>query len=67
MAESVEHEVLEHRQGFFKGGVDHPMSDADLQKKFFANCAYGGLSGDEAAALAARASAVFDQAEVTFG
>jgi 2-methylcitrate dehydratase PrpD len=36
-------EAHEHRQGFFKGGVDHPMSDADLLQKFKANCVYGGL------------------------
>ena len=36
-------EIHEYRQGFFRGGVDHPLSAADLQRKFFANCAYGGL------------------------
>ena len=41
-----------HAQGFFKGGAEHPMSDADLQHKFFANCAHGGLAQGEAQALA---------------
>ena len=37
--------VMETRQGYFKGGADHPLSDADLQTKFFANCLHGGLRG----------------------
>ena len=45
--------VHEHHQGYFKGGVDHPMSDADLRHKFFANCAHGGLSDTQARALEA--------------
>ena len=36
--------VMEARQGYFKGGADHPLSDADLQTKFFANCLHGGLA-----------------------
>jgi len=34
--------VREARQDHFRGGVDEPMSAADLEAKFQANCAYGG-------------------------
>ena len=34
--------VREARQDHFRGGVDEPMSAADLEAKFRANCAYGG-------------------------
>ena len=47
-------EVREARQGHFRGGVEEPLSAADLEAKFRANCAYGGWSPDRAdAALAA--------------
>jgi len=36
--------VREARQDHFRGGVDEPMSAADLEAKFRANCAYGGWS-----------------------
>lgn len=52
--------VHERRQGFFKGGVDHPLSDADLRHKFRANCAVGGLDASAAQALEARVGALFD-------
>jgi 2-methylcitrate dehydratase PrpD len=56
--------VHEHRQGFFQGGVDHPLSDADLRHKFFANCAYGGLARADADALASWLDGLFTQAQV---
>jgi 2-methylcitrate dehydratase PrpD len=43
--------VREARQDHFRGGVDEPMSAADLEAKFQANCAYGGW--DHAAAARA--------------
>ncbi len=52
--------VHEHRQGFFKGGVDNPMSDADLRHKFMANCAHGGLAAGQAQALEAALLAMMD-------
>jgi 2-methylcitrate dehydratase PrpD len=52
-------EVHEHSQGYFKGGVDHPMSDADLQQKFLANCRYGKVSDVQAQALLSQLSSVF--------
>ena len=36
--------VLEHSQGFFRGGRDAPMSMEALESKFIANCLYGGWS-----------------------
>ncbi len=52
-------EVHEHHQGFFKGGVDHPMSDADLQQKFLANCRYGQVSDVQAQTLLQQLGSVF--------
>ena len=52
-------EVHEHSQGYFKGGVDHPMSDADLQQKFLANCRYGKVSDAQAQALLSQLGSVF--------
>jgi 2-methylcitrate dehydratase PrpD len=34
--------VREARQQHFRGGVDEPMSAAEIEAKFRANCAYGG-------------------------
>jgi 2-methylcitrate dehydratase PrpD len=34
--------VREARQDHFRGGVEEPLSAADLEAKFHANCAYGG-------------------------
>ncbi len=57
-------EVHEHSQGYFKGGVDHPMSDADLQQKFLANCRYGKVSDAQAQALLSQLSSVFEAGTV---
>jgi len=53
-------EVHEHRQGFFKGGVDHPMSDAELQQKFLANCRYGQVPQTQVQAILAQLLPLFD-------
>ena len=53
-------EVHEYRQDFFRGGVDHPLSDGDLRRKFFANCMYGGMMDASAQRLAAAIAVVFD-------
>ncbi len=50
----------EHRQCYFKGGIDHPLSDAELQHKFFANCAHGGLAEADAHALTRRLKTLFE-------
>nr|WP_269117381.1 MmgE/PrpD family protein [Ramlibacter monticola] len=44
-------EVLEIRQGHFRGGVEEPLSFEDLVKKFRANCGYGGVDADRAGEL----------------
>jgi 2-methylcitrate dehydratase PrpD len=40
--------IREHAQGFFRGGRDAPMSIDALEKKFIANCIYGGWSESQA-------------------
>jgi 2-methylcitrate dehydratase PrpD len=57
-------DVHEHSQGYFKGGVDHPMSDADLQQKFLANCRYGKVSDAQAQALLSQLCSVFSAGTV---
>ena len=51
--------VLEERQGFFKGGAGHPLSDADLTQKFRANCSHGGLDAAQTDAVLACVDAAF--------
>jgi 2-methylcitrate dehydratase PrpD len=57
-------QVHEHSQAYFKGGVDYPMSDADLQQKFLANCRYGKVSDAQAQALLQQLGLVFNASEV---
>jgi 2-methylcitrate dehydratase PrpD len=52
--------VLEERQGYFKGGADNPLSDADLEQKFRANCQHGGLD-------AAQTQSILDCVNAAFG
>ena len=56
--------VMEARQGYFKGGADHPLSDADLQTKFFANCLHGGVAKPRAEAMLAMIQQIFDAPQV---
>jgi 2-methylcitrate dehydratase PrpD len=56
--------VHEHRQAYFKGGTEHPLSDADLAHKFFANCAHGGMQRTEATILHGALGALFDQPRI---
>jgi 2-methylcitrate dehydratase PrpD len=58
-------QVLEQRQGFFKGGVDHPMSDADLLQKFKANCKFGGLDEVQTAAILSQVNGLFKASAVS--
>jgi hypothetical protein len=53
--------VHEQRQAYFKGGLEHPLSDEDLAFKFYANCAHGGLPRAQAEALAAGVDALFER------
>ena len=59
-------EIHEHRQDFFRGGVDHPLSEADFERKFFANCAYGGLATTGAQRLAEDVTRLFDMPALDF-
>ncbi len=55
-------QVFEHRQGFFKGGTGHPLTDDELLFKFHANCAHGGLPRAQADALATTLHGLFNRA-----
>jgi 2-methylcitrate dehydratase PrpD len=57
-------EVYEHRQGYFKGGAGHPLSDEDIQRKFVANCLYGGLTAAQAQQMAGVMAGLLDQPKV---
>ncbi|WP_411878426.1 MmgE/PrpD family protein [Polaromonas sp. YR568] len=57
-------EVYEHRQGYFKGGAEHPLSDNDIQRKFVANCVYGGLTATQAQQMADVMAGLLDQPRV---
>ena len=57
-------EVHEHRQGFFKGGVDHPMSEDELQQKFLANCRYGQVPEAQVQAILAQLKPLFEASKV---
>lgn len=56
--------VHEHRQAFFKGGAEHPLSDAELQHKFFANCAHGNMARSNAEALASQLQSLFGSSRI---
>jgi 2-methylcitrate dehydratase PrpD len=58
-------QVLEQRQGFFKGGVDHPMSDADLLQKFKANCKFGGLDAEQTQSILSQVQGMFKASTVS--
>jgi len=57
-------EVHEHRQAFFKGGAEHPLSDEEIRSKFFANCAYGGMTSANAEVMATTLSGLLEQPQV---
>ena len=41
--------VIHHfKQPCMRGGKNQPMTDSEIKSKFIANCAYGGLSREEA-------------------
>lgn len=52
--------VREARQPHLRGGRREPLTDADLRTKFEANCAFGGWTEAQAAALADFCAGVFD-------
>ena len=52
--------VLEERQAHMRGGVDEPLTRADVEEKFRQNCAYGGWSAAQADHFLAYARGAFD-------
>jgi hypothetical protein len=52
--------VLEARQGYFRGGVDAPLSDQDLRTKYHANCTFGGWSESLASQVEAKLQSIFE-------
>ena len=57
-------QVLEAEQGFFRGGRDAPMSRADLERKFLANCQYGQWSSSKAKSALDLLSSLREQSSV---
>lgn len=57
-------DVVEQRQDHFRGGVMHPLTDAEIRRKFDANCLCGGLSADAAGRLVSQLDGLFDAATV---
>ena len=53
-------EIVE-RQDYFRGGAEHPLGDEAIEKKFFANCGFGGMDRAAAEALARVVRGAFDQ------
>jgi 2-methylcitrate dehydratase PrpD len=53
--------VLEARQGFFRGGVDAPLTDDELTKKFYSNCRFGGWNDGLARDVEAKLKGLFGQ------
>ena len=56
--------VLEQRQGYFKGGAQHPLADGEIAHKFRANCAHGGLTANATTALQERIAGLFEQPRI---
>jgi 2-methylcitrate dehydratase PrpD len=53
-------EIFEERQPHMRGGVEEPLSRADLEEKFRLNCAYGGWSAAQATGFLKFARGAFD-------
>ncbi len=56
--------VFEHHQAFFKGGVEHPLSEGDLRHKFHANCAHGGLPTAAVQSLETALGGLFERSRI---
>ena len=52
--------VVEERQGHMRGGVEEPLTRADIEEKFRLNCAYGGWPARRADAFLSFAKAAFE-------
>ena len=55
-------QVIEERQGHFRGGHREPLSRQDIEEKFMANCAHGGWSAERARLWLDYAGRAFDGA-----
>ena len=54
--------VVEERQPHIRGGAQEPLSRADIEVKFRANCEYGGWTSAQSQRFLARAPGFFDVA-----
>lgn len=52
--------VLEERQSHMRGGVEEPLTRADIEEKFRLNCAYGGWAPEKAERLLAWSKTAFE-------
>jgi hypothetical protein len=52
--------TVEERQGHMRGGVEEPLSRADIEEKFYLNCAYGGWAPAKAEEFLKWARGAFD-------
>jgi 2-methylcitrate dehydratase PrpD len=59
--------VVEERQPHFRGGHDEPLTRAELEDKFRANCAYGGWDEARAARWLAFARGAFQSKGIDLG
>jgi 2-methylcitrate dehydratase PrpD len=57
-------DIRETSQGHLRGGRHEPLSAADLEAKFIANCVYGGWSGGRARAALAVLRSTFASSRV---
>jgi 2-methylcitrate dehydratase PrpD len=56
--------TIEERQGHMRGGVEEPLSRADVEEKFRLNCAYGGWEPAKAGEFLRWAKGAFDGGRV---
>jgi 2-methylcitrate dehydratase PrpD len=59
--------VVEERQGHMRGGVEEPLTRADIEEKFRLNCAYGGWEKARAEKFLAWAKGAFDGGRIELG
>jgi 2-methylcitrate dehydratase PrpD len=52
--------TLEERQGHMRGGVEEPLTRADIEEKFRLNCAYGGWGKEKAEGFLKWAKGAFE-------
>jgi len=56
--------TVEERQGHMRGGVEEPLTRADIEEKFRLNCAYGGWEKAKAEKFLSQAKTAFDGGRV---